>query len=436
MQDDQLDYHLDDIEPKLGSVKTKKPKALTIVLIVSSILILILIAIIIILVYKLNKNESKDNKDNNQENNNNLEYDIFGEKYINISYASNHKIINTFKDLNTNYEENIKQVNGGLDYDENPDRNIYDLYIPQYALDNKNNYNGIILWIHGGAWIAGKKENMNICIELNMERGFIQANMGYTLLNTTNDENTNIFRIIDEIKACISSIKSKLYSLNFTGELGLALGGSSAGAHLSLLYSYLVKDSDIKIKFVINMVGPIGLNPDYFYILKNKSTPLDIETFKNKSLMINAENSTIIQMKNYTLLVTLMNYFLGQKYSKEFLESMFKGKELDINNSNFTKMLDEVKYADVTKIKDKNKCPTLCIYGGVDNVAGIAQFAYLKEKADKDGRYLKLIYSKYAGHNFLEIDKSSPESIKDGINALRLMNSYILHFSELYFKGD
>ncbi len=37
-------------------------------------------------------------------------------------------------------------------------------------------------------------------------------------------------------------------------------------------------------------------------------------------------------------------------------------------------------------------------YGGIDDTVGITNYAYLKQKADKDGRTLELIYIKDQGH--------------------------------------
>mgnify|MGYP002860590382 FL=1 len=104
---------------------------------------------------------------------------------------------------------------------------------------------------------------MNPIIAMTMENGFIIANMGYTLLGEKY-KNSNIFRVLDEVSACVQSIVGKLTSeFGFREDrLGIALGGGSAGAHIALLYSYLMKKNSIPIpiKFIINTVGPIGLN--------------------------------------------------------------------------------------------------------------------------------------------------------------------------------
>ena len=73
--------------------------------------------------------------------------------------------------------------------------NIYDLYIPRYAENRKNETNGIMLWIHGGWWIGGNLAMTSSLCELYGQLGYISANVNYTLLN---DEYKvfNIYRIM------------------------------------------------------------------------------------------------------------------------------------------------------------------------------------------------------------------------------------------------
>ncbi len=38
------------------------------------------------------------------------------------------------------------------------ERNIMDIYVPESAYENE--YNGVILYIHGGSWTGGNKEDI------------------------------------------------------------------------------------------------------------------------------------------------------------------------------------------------------------------------------------------------------------------------------------
>ena len=84
--------------------------------------------------------------------------------------------------------------------------------------------------------------------------------MNHTFLNKKY-RGYSIFRIMDEITCCIQSIKDYLKKEGFDGNK-LAIGGGSSGAHLLLLWIFN-ENSPIPIKFLINFVAPITLEPDY-----------------------------------------------------------------------------------------------------------------------------------------------------------------------------
>ena len=125
-----------------------------------------------------------------------------------MSYSEDNKIVNSFKYGEENYIDEIGNLNDGNDYTAN-ERNYYDLYIPDSISKKANESNGVLLWIHGGAWIKGDKSGMKDLCEMYAEQGYITASMGYTLLNGQYEE-ANIYRIMDEITACIKAIKEKV----------------------------------------------------------------------------------------------------------------------------------------------------------------------------------------------------------------------------------
>jgi len=105
------------------------------------------------------------------------------------------------------------EINDGKDYDKN-ERNIYDLYIPYSTEFTKDKHNGVILFIHGGSWTSGDKADMEYLAKRYAKQGYITATMSYTLL-IENFTDYNIFKIMDEITACIQSIKEQLISRNY-----------------------------------------------------------------------------------------------------------------------------------------------------------------------------------------------------------------------------
>ena len=137
-------------------------------------------------------------------------------------------------------------------------------------------------------------------------------------------------------------------------------------------------------------------------------------------------------MKNYPDLsfITLMNAFSGNKFNALELASM-----LDINgNINYEskiylKMFNLIKYGYITEIEDKHKLPTLCVYGGIDDILGVTTYAYLKQKAVEDGRPLDYIYSRYEGHLLI-----FPTTI-DGQQHVVKMKKLIKEYCKKYFAS-
>ena len=133
-------------------------------------------------------------------------YSFFGDTLYNLTYDDDGKIENSFKIDGYNHIEGVDSINDNKDYEKN-ERNIYNLYIPQYAMDRKNDFNGILLWVHGGAWTTLFKEMMDLFCKLISIQGYISATLGYTLL-TPEFKEFNIFKNLDEITACIKAIKN------------------------------------------------------------------------------------------------------------------------------------------------------------------------------------------------------------------------------------
>ena len=353
--------------------------------------------------------------------------DLYGNRTINIPYFKDDKISNTFKKGGDNYNNGtIGEINNGKDYDKN-ERNYYDLYIPYSSTKKKNKYNGIILFIHGGSWKYGDKSQMNFICSRYAKMGYITATMGYTLLDKYKD--SNIFRILDEITSCIKSIKEELINQGFNEtKLEIAIGGASAGAHLAMLYGYSIKKTPIPIKFIINFVGPVTLETDAWYKLNKKSEPLN--TIEPKDIEDSIKNNTIVKMDINTTLLEMMNLFIGKKYKNKELKGMIKGKDIDNDNGDYKKLYEIVKNSFPINFINNDTVPTLCIYGGKDEVVGIAQYSKLKKLFEKNNNKIKLVYMKYGGHMLLGANT------ENGVHAMREMHFQILNFSSLYFQND
>jgi acetyl esterase/lipase len=355
--------------------------------------------------------------------------ELYGQNISNIEYAKNGKIENSFKKGGANYKDEIGEINGGKDYEKN-ERNIYDLYIPYSTEFTKNKHNGIILFIHGGSWTSGDKGGMEYLTRRYAKYGYITATLSYTLL-LENYTDSNIFKMLDEITACIQSIKDELISRNFDADkLELALGGTSSGAHVALLYTYSMKNSPIPIKFVIDIVGPVSLEPKCWYKPIDFNNPLD--TLSPESIQKGKDENKIQKVYDDIILLALMNAFLGRKYTQEEVLGIIENGTIKETDSKYQEMLNRVKYAFPVTYVNANTVPTLCQYGGKDFIAGIGHYSCLYSAFKKVGIQdkTKFIYMKYGGHELINFDTDN------GLKAMRDLNYDILDFSKTYFTHD
>ena len=164
-------------------------------------------------------------------------------------------MLNTLFGLLGEKYEVIKNIR----YGEAP-RALVTLYVPESALDREEN--GCVLYIHGGSWQGGEKEDMAPhCKKLAM-KGYITATMSYSLCSNDTFGEVTVWTMLDEISQCIAAIKaySDQNGLNITK---LATSGYSAGGHISMLYSYSrADDAAIPLAFTANRVDPSDLTPD------------------------------------------------------------------------------------------------------------------------------------------------------------------------------
>jgi hypothetical protein len=236
---------------------------------------------------------------------------------------------------------------------------------------------------------------------------------------------------MDEITACIKSIKKELKSQEFDEtKLELAIGGFSAGAHLALLYGYTNKDNIIPIKFLINIVGPITLELPYWYTPSTYNNIL--ENIEDKNVVEKAIKDGKLKriFNNEYYWLHMMNLFLGKKYNKTELLKLMDGNKVKTTEAKYKEMFEVAKNAIPLYFIEDNPIPVLCEYGGKDSIVGVAQYCYLKEKYEQKGGVIDLIYMRYAGHDVYHHDT------EQGKIAMQEMNYKILDYANKYFTKD
>ena len=138
------------------------------------------------------------------------------------------------------------------------ERQVVDLCVPDGASGDL----GLVLFIHGGAWIAGDKESYDSGMNYGASSlGIAIASVNYRYIS----EDVDLLDILDDIDAALAKIKDTgaAAGVNINRVL---LTGDSAGGHLSLLYAYARKSTaPITPVAVISNSGPTDLYDDNFY---------------------------------------------------------------------------------------------------------------------------------------------------------------------------
>ena len=208
--------------------------------------------------------------------------------------------------------------------------------------------------VHGGGWIGGNKEDINLFCDLNANNSdAITVVMTHTLLNGTHNQ-SSIFRILDEITATITKVREELKEQGFNiSKLELAMHGSSSGAHIVSLYSFLIKNHPMEIKFITNTVGPMSVSPYDFLICKNESEtlssiePEDIEEAKKNGTVGFLNGNDEFHYSQFKLLND-MNIFFGKKYDVPiYVKSTFEKDSIGTLVS--SKNLEDLVISGVTK---------------------------------------------------------------------------------------
>jgi len=213
--------------------------------------------------------------------------------------------------------------------------NVLDLYLPA----NRTNNTKTIILIHGGFWAQGDKQELTAYARLLQSQGFAVANINYRLTGTA--ANIHPAQVTD-IKKVIDFIAAKASDWRIAPDK-IGLVGASAGAHLSLLYTYAYNTDD-KVKTVVSIAGPTDLT--------------------------DSRNISEIQRQAVGLLI---------------------GSTIEANPTAYSQA------SPITHIKASTK-PTLMIHGKQDNVVPYQQSVDCKNKLDQFNVPNKLISYDNLGH--------------------------------------
>lgn len=151
-------------------------------------------------------------------------------------------------DSNTNESDPLEaseQLN--ISYGNDSDQ-VFDLYLPHNRTANTKT----IILVHGGGWTAGDKDDMSNFWDYIIDQmpNYAVVNMNYRLA----DENNPPYPMqINDITSVVNYIKNRQDEYVISEDIGFI--GVSAGAHLSLLWSYAF-DTNNQTNMACSIVGP------------------------------------------------------------------------------------------------------------------------------------------------------------------------------------
>jgi acetyl esterase/lipase len=269
-------------------------------------------------------------------------------------------------------------------------QNTYDLYIPTTAPK------ALMLYIHGGSWVSGNKEEGEWFCRRFAKQGYATATMNYSLLSPK-DPSVCMPVMLKEISQCIHRINEQLNE-NGHNITQMAIAGYSAGAHLALLYAN--KDQSkhtLPIRFCINMVGPTDLR----YLFKIPQTTLDSINADTRAGRIHPEKEKLEALAFYAAAHVMST---SEQCTTEFIDSLLFS-------------------ASPVKYINEGTTPCILAYGANDHLIA-------KEHYDT---LLNALTAHNIEHEFILYPNSNHLLANDTLHT-RKLNEAIKAFANKYFK--
>lgn len=272
--------------------------------------------------------------------------------------------------IKVEWDESVGEIYSNLDY-ENDNGNQYDLYIPSGLDKLENQY--LILFIHGGNFNSGSKEDGESWCKYYATKWYITASVDYTLQNQGKD--ASIYLMNEEIENAVTAIKQKTEELGYH-IAGMAPCGVSAGGTLAMNLAYN-GNSAIPVKFVFQLAAPTYFAPSEWSLLM-KVDRLDSE----------------------------------EKFCK-----MMTGKELEDYDT-------EIQNISPACIVNEDSVPSLIGYGLIDHCVPLSQKYYLIEVYDRDN----------VMYDYIEFPKSNHGMYND-LDKLQEFLDKSLEYARVYFTN-
>ncbi|HBK02590.1 MAG TPA: hypothetical protein DDY77_06145 [Clostridiales bacterium] len=260
-------------------------------------------------------------------------------------WLKKHDEANPFPHEKVTMQENVKFL--GEDSDLGTD-----VFIPKTIAENEKL--PILIDVHGGGYLLGKKEANRLFCAYMAQKGFVVFCPEYPLA-----PEKNFFEILEYLTATINAICLKAAEYGADGEK-LYLCGDSAGAHLCLYLAAIKTNKEVAeaagIEPINAEIKGLALQSGMFYTTKFDQIGMFLpklvygKTWKKSAFFpyINPENAAVTASLPPTILITAKGDFLRHytvKFSKALLKADVKTELIDINKIKlphaFTAMLPE-----------------------------------------------------------------------------------------------
>ena len=162
--------------------------------------------------------------------------------------------------IRVKWNDSVGTVYANQEY-ENTNGHKYDLYIPSGLDESQSQY--LILFIHGGSFNSGAKEDGDAWCKYYATKGYITATVDYTL--QAHGQEASIYLMNSEIESAVKAIKEQAEALGYR-IAGMAPCGVSAGGTLAMNLAYN-GNSEIPVKFVFQLAAPTYFAPSEWSLL-------------------------------------------------------------------------------------------------------------------------------------------------------------------------
>ena len=271
--------------------------------------------------------------------------------------------------IRVKWNDSVGTVYANQEY-ENTNGHKYDLYIPSGLDESQNQY--LILFIHGGSFNSGAKEDGDAWCKYYATKGYITATVDYTL--QAHGQEASIYLMNSEIESAVKAIKEQAETLGYR-IAGMAPCGVSAGGTLAMNLAYN-GNSEIPVKFVFQLAAPTYFDPYEWSLL------MRVDKLKTED---------------------------------EFC-AMMTGKTM-------TDYSWEIQKISPACIVSADSVPSLIGYGLIDHCVPLSQKYYLMNAYDK----YRVMY------DYIEFPKSNHGMYND-LDKLQLFLDKSLEYADRYFK--